>query len=339
MGTCKSMFTKDSKDEVKLPDYEQIEVVIGSYTKGLKTRLKDVMLQSGLGGYIRKTIYNLVDEVHDTPVHTQVIAGGKRGDLESFSLIIKEVVEESIDLDIRPHSLPEFSEEEKKRVVVEKTDARIANRKASDAGDDNDANSGILGTAVLVTNQMKNRAKQVLNVVSDIPLLSEYTNDLKEKWSLLVKEQPKELICAKSLFHPFSVYSFAFYPDDGPSVMKACLEWKLQIPYDSIELYTTSGVPLNDSFTLTKEKQCIFVDARITKKFFDREAKLKSDMMKITKEPFVYHNMALHEMTLDYMVSTFKNMNEMLAQEIIRDDLKVSGNTAVKILAIAKGHR
>eukprot|EP00826_Nyctotherus_ovalis_P049867 TRINITY_DN6056_c0_g1_i14.p1 TRINITY_DN6056_c0_g1~~TRINITY_DN6056_c0_g1_i14.p1 ORF type:complete len:273 (-),score=76.43 TRINITY_DN6056_c0_g1_i14:159-914(-) len=232
-----------------------------------------------------------------------------------------------------------YKRQEKKRVVVEKTDARIANRKASDAGDDNDANSGILGTAVLVTNQMKNRAKQVLNVVSDIPLLSEYTNDLKEKWSLLVKEQPKELICAKSLFHPFSVYSFAFYPDDGPSVMKACLEWKLQIPYDSIELYTTSGVPLNDSFTLTKEKQCIFVDARITKKFFDREAKLKSDMMKITKEPFVYHNMALHEMTLDYMVSTFKNMNEMLAQEIIRDDLKVSGNTAVKILAIAKGHR
>lgn len=331
------MFTRDKQEEVQLPDYEQIQVIISSYTKGLKTRLREVMIQSSLGGYIQKTVYNFVDEIHDTPIHTQLIAAGKRGSLDHFTGLIKEVVEESVDIDIKPYSSPELSEEEKKTVVIKKTDVHIANRKSSDAGDDNDANEGILGTAVLVTNQMKNRAKQVLNVVSDIPLLSEYTKDLNEKWSLLVKEQPKELICAKSLFHPFSVYSFAFYPEDGPGVMKACLEWKLQIPYDSIELYTVSGVPLTDAFTLTKEKQCIFVDARITAKFFEKEAHLKNELMKVTKEPFVYHNMALHEMTYDNMKGTFRDMNDALAQDIIKNDLSVSGSIAVKILAIAKG--
>jgi hypothetical protein len=110
----------------------------------------------------------------------------------------------------------------------------------------------------------------------------------------MVKEQPKELICAKSLFHPFSVYSLAFHLEDGPGVMKACLEWKLGIPYDSIELYTMSGVPLRDSFTLEKEKQCIFVDTRVTKKFFEKQTRLKNDMMKITKEPLfitIWHYM------------------------------------------------
>jgi len=339
MGTCKSMFARSKQTEVQLPDYEQIQIIIGSYTKGLKTRIKQAMIQSNLGGLIEKTVYKQVDEVHDTPIHTQVIAGGAKGDLEDFSNMIKEVVEESIDLEIRPYPSPKLLEEEKKHVVIVRTDTRITNRKSSDAGDDNDMNDGILGTAVLVTNQMKNRAKQVLNIVSDIPVLSEYTSDLKEKWSLMVKEQPKELICARSLFHPLSVYSFSFYPEDGPGVMKTCLEWKLRIPYDSIELYTMSGIPLKDSFTLTKEKQCIFVDTRVTTKFFEKETKLKNNMIKITKEPFVYHNMALHGMTLEYLVSTFKSMNEVLAQEIIKDDLKVSGNTAIKILAIAKRHR
>lgn len=339
MGSCNTMFSKDKQTEVEMPNYEQIQVIIGSYTKGLKTRLKQVMAQSNLCGYVQKTTYKAVDEIHDTPIHTQVIAGGKKEDLEHFSDLVKGIVEESIDIEIKAHPLPQFTEEEKNHIVIMKTADNISNRKSSDAGDDNDENEGILGTALLVTNQVKNRAKQVLNVVSDIPVLSEYTNDLMEKWSVLVREQPKELICAKSLFHPFSVYSFAFYPEDGPSVMKACLEWKLQIPYNSIELYTTSGIPLKDSFTLTKEKQCIFVDIRVTKRFFDKEARLKNDIMKITKEPFVYHNMALHEMTLDYMVSTFKGMNELLAQDIIKNDLKVSGSTAIKILAIAKTHR
>jgi len=337
MGVCKSMFGNNKSSEFKLSDYTQKQITIGSYTKGLKARIKEVMIQTNLGGFIRKTVYNVVDEVHDTPIHTQVIAVGKNYDLELFEVILKEVVEKSVETESKPYPSPELSEEERKHVVIMKTHPNITNRKGSDVGDDSNSNEGILGTAVLMTNQVKNKAKQVLNVMADIPVLSEYTSNLNEKWSLLVKEQPKELICAKSLFHPFSVYSFSFYPEDGPSVMKVCLEWKLQIPYDSIELYTTLGIPLTDAFTLAKEKQCIFVDTRVTTKFFEKEARLKEKMMKITKEPFVYHNMALHEMSLDNMKSTFKNMNEALAQDIIKNDLKVSGSIAIKILAIAKG--
>jgi hypothetical protein len=44
-------------------------------------------------------------------------------------------------------------------------------------------------------------------------------------------------------------------------------------------------------------------------------------------------------MTLKYLVSTFRGMNELLAQEVIKEDFKVSGSIAIKILAIAKGHR
>eukprot|EP00826_Nyctotherus_ovalis_P033831 TRINITY_DN2759_c0_g1_i5.p1 TRINITY_DN2759_c0_g1~~TRINITY_DN2759_c0_g1_i5.p1 ORF type:complete len:339 (+),score=80.17 TRINITY_DN2759_c0_g1_i5:246-1262(+) len=338
MGTC-STCGKAKHDEYQLPDYHEILITIGSYTKGLKTRIREVMTQSDLTGVIHKTIHSCVEEDHVTPIHTRVIAGGKRSDLDNFSETVKEIVDESIHIRVKPLPSPELTEEEKKTVTIIKTDSRIENRKSSDAGIVDETSEGLLETAMLVKNQMKTRAKQVLNVVSDIPLLSEYTNDLREKWSLLVKEQPREFISAKSLFHPFSVYNFAFYPEDGPNVMKICLEWKLHIPFDAIELYTMAGIPLIDSFTLIQEKQCIFVDTRVTKKFFTKETRLKKDLMKITKEPFVYHSMALHEMTFDYMMSTFKTMYDVRAQNILKKDLKVSDITAVKILALVKGHR
>jgi uncharacterized Fe-S cluster-containing radical SAM superfamily enzyme len=75
-----------------------------------------------------------VDEVYDTPIHAQAIAGGTKGDLEHFSDIIKDVVEESIDVDIKPYTSYELKEEERKHVVIVKTDAGICNRKSSEQG-------------------------------------------------------------------------------------------------------------------------------------------------------------------------------------------------------------
>eukprot|EP00826_Nyctotherus_ovalis_P045738 TRINITY_DN5090_c0_g1_i4.p1 TRINITY_DN5090_c0_g1~~TRINITY_DN5090_c0_g1_i4.p1 ORF type:complete len:343 (-),score=110.55 TRINITY_DN5090_c0_g1_i4:192-1220(-) len=333
---CCSRNLTDKEAELKLVSYRQVKILISSYTPGLKTRLKEVMNQNGVGGFIRKTVYTTPDDLRSTPVHTEVIAGGTDAAVNEFSEIAREIVEESVDFDVKAPPMPELSEEEKKKVVIMKTDERIFNRKSSDGGDDVSGNENLLEQAVLVTNKMKNRAKQVLNVVSGIPILSEYTSELKEQWSLLIPETPKELISAKSLFHPFTVCSFTMYLTDELSVLKICIEWKLKIPYDSIELFTLSGIPMTDTNTLMKDKQCIFADKRVTKRFFDMEQELKTEMERITKEPFVYHKMAMHEMTMKYLTSTFGSMKEKMAQEIIQGDLGVSGVAALKIVEFIK---
>eukprot|EP00826_Nyctotherus_ovalis_P053944 TRINITY_DN703_c0_g6_i5.p1 TRINITY_DN703_c0_g6~~TRINITY_DN703_c0_g6_i5.p1 ORF type:complete len:371 (-),score=95.25 TRINITY_DN703_c0_g6_i5:45-1157(-) len=324
------------EEEIKLSTYKQIKVQIGSYTIGLKTRLKELMAQCGVGGVIRKTVHVTPDSIHSTPVYTEVVAGGTEAAVAEFVEIVKEVVEDDIDFEVKSPPMPDLSEESKKKAIIQKTSARIYNRKGSDVGDDEAGDDNFLGQAVLVTNKMKNRAKQVLNVVSGIPILSEYTSELKEQWSLLVKEMPKELISARSLFQPYSICSFTMYRTDELSILKVCIEWKLGIPYDSIELFTSSGVPMTDTYTLLKEKQCVFADARMTRRFFEKEGKLKEEMKSITEEPLVYHNMALHGMTTEYMKRTFGGMKEKMAQEIIQGDLGVSGVIALKIIELIK---
>ena len=157
-----------------------------------------------------------------------------------------------------------------------------------------------------------------------------------EKWSLTVKELPRELISTRSLFHPFSTYTFSLYNDDSLGVMKSCIEWKLRIPFDYVELYTTAGVPLTDACTLMREKECIFVDARVTNKFFETEYNLKNEIEEISKEPLILHKMALHGMNMAYLKGTFKDMDEILAQKILKEDLSVSGTIASKILMLIK---
>lgn len=326
----------DREAELKLSQYRQIKIMISSYTIGIKTKLKEVMAQSGVGGYIVKTVSTSPNDAHSTPVHTEVVAGGTNAAINEFTETAKEIVEDNIDFEVYAPPMPELSEQDKKRVIIKRTDERLFNRKASDAGDDDSGNENLLEQAVLVTNKVKNKAKQVLNVVSGIPILSEYTSELKEQWSLLIPEMPKELISAKSLFHPFTVCSFTMYRTDELTVLKVCIEWKLGIPYDSIELFTLSGVPMSDTYTLLKDLQCVFADNRITKRFFDMERGLKTEMLKITKEPFVYHKMALHGMTMQYLVKTFGSMKDKMAQEIIQGDLGVSGVVALKIVELIK---
>ena len=333
MGLCASSDSRTNSDN-DIAAYTEINITIGSYTKGLKTKIREVMAQSGIVGSIKKTVYEDSDDIHDTPIHTEVIAGGSEDQLAEFSELIREVVEPTIDFEITPSQESVFFQSEKRYPIIEKTDKNIASRKGSDVGDDNESDEGIYSTAVKVTGRMKNKAKKVLSIVSEIPVISEYTTHLRANWSLLIREQPKNLISAKSLFHPYSVYSFSLYQDDTPSVLKACLKWKLRIPEDSIELFTMSGVPLIDSYTLVKEKQCIYVDKRVTDKFFEHEEELKANRMKITQEPYVYHRMALNGLNLGYMKKMYKNMDKKLAQEILKGDLMISGTVAMKILEV-----
>lgn len=339
MGTicqCCNRSTPVKEEELKLSTYKQIKVQIGSYTLGLKTRLKELMAQCGVGGVIRKTVHVTPDGVRSTPVYTEVIAGGTEAAVAEFAEISREAVEDDVDFEVKSPPMPDLNEEARKKVVIQKTSARIYNRKSSDAGDDEAGDDNLLEQAVLVTNKMKNKAKQVLNVVSGIPILSEYTSELKEQWSLLVKEMPKELVSTRSLFQPFSICSFTMYRTDELSVLKICIEWKLGIPYDSIELFTSGGVPMTDTYTLLKEKQCVFADTRVTRRFFEKEEKLKEEIKNITEEPLVYHNMALHGMTTAYLKKTFGTMKQKMAQEIIQGDLGVSGVTALKIIELIK---
>jgi hypothetical protein len=326
----------NKEEELKLSSYCQKKIVIGSYTRGLKTRLKEVMSQNSVGGYITKTVYTTPDDMHSTPIHTEVVVGGTFSNVEEFAELAKEVVEENIDFEVTAPPMLELSEEEKKKVVIRKTDDRIFNRKTSDAGEDNSGNENLLDQAVLVTNlvtnKVRNRAKQVFKVVSGIPILSQYTNDINEQFSVLVTEMPKELISAKSLFHPFSVCSFTMYKTDELSVLKICIEWKLGIPYDSLDLFTLSGVPMTDTYTLMKDKQCVFADKRVTRRFFATEQELKSVMQKIIQEPFVYHKIALHGMSMQYLIKTFGGIKEKMAQEIIQGDLGISGVAALKLV-------
>ena len=238
--------------ELEIKDYEELKITIESYTKGLKSRIKELAIQTNLCGFIEKKIYSEVDEIHNTPIYTEAILGGRRGDLDELSSIIKEVVEDSVELEVKPCHEHILSENDKKGVIIMKTMVNIANRRNSDAGEEKNGDEGVVDQVVeqtvLVANQMKNKAKRVLNVVSDIPILSEYTNDLKEKWSLLVKEQPKTLISAKSLFHPFSVYSFQLYLDDNPNVFKPFLLSSLQKLMPSFNLSLKFPVVLSESF-------------------------------------------------------------------------------------------
>jgi len=335
MGSASQLCAKkggSKEEELKLSEYHQKKIVIGSYTLDLKKKLKEVMVQHGLGGYITKTVYKTPDNIHSTPIHTELIVGGKFSDVNDFIDIAKEVVEEGIDFEATAPPMLELTEEEKKKVVIRRTDDRIFHRKSSDVGDDQGDDEDLLKQAVLVTHKVKNTAKQVLKVVSGIPVLSTYTSDIKKQFSVLVPEKPKELISAKSLFHPFSVCSFTMYKTDKLSVLKVCIEWKLGIPYDCVDLFTLSGVPMTDTYTLMKDKQCIFADKRVTRRFFETEQELKRVIQEITQEPFVYHKMALHGMSMQYLTKTFGGMKEKMAQEIIQGDLGISGVAALKIV-------
>ena len=143
---------------------------------------------------------------------------------------------------------------------------------------------------------------------------------------------------ATSLFHHYDVFSFPLYWNDGPAILKACLEWKLSIPYDLLELYTTNGIPLSDVDTLQKEKQCIYVDTRVTQEFFSgkHEKELRKQLEPICSEPFVLHQMALHQMTVASLKATLLPMSEEMALALLKEDLHVSAIVAVRILTLIK---
>ena len=272
-GCCSS---HNSVPEQELRDYKQVKIQIDSYTKGLKSQLKELMMQSGIGGYIQKKAYEGDEGInHISPIHTEIITGGPINSIDEFTDLIPEVVEESVNYEILPYPNPELTERGKLVAVIVKTEPKIINRKNSDEGDDTEAD-GALDTALLIANQMKNRAKKVLSILSSIPIISDYTGDLNEQFAMFVEEMPRELISAKSLFKPPTILTFSMYRDDDPNLLKASLEARLGIPFGAIELYTCSGILLTDLYTLLKNKECIFVDARITRVFFEVEQDRKS---------------------------------------------------------------
>lgn len=317
--------------------YSELTAVIESYTKGLKTRLRDSMDQNSLGGTVTKTILEPGKDValQDNPIYTEVIAIGKVADVATFRDLIDDIVEKSVTIDKKVKDI--VQPEEKKVALIMPTSERLLTRRGSDAGDDPEERKGA-SAAKKAQAQAADKTRAMLSAMSNIPVLADYAGNLEEKWSIKVKEEPRELITATSLFHPFGVYSFPLYSDDGPGVLMSCLEWRLGIPYDALELFTMNGIPLNDVDTLQKEKQCIYVDNRITLNFFSspQEKVLIKQIEAISSEPFILHKMALHKMTVASLKDTLLTMSEELAISVLKDDLNVSNIVAVRILGLIK---
>ena len=335
MGACNSNPNTIPESELVLASYRQIRLQIFSYTRGLKTRIKEVMMQSNVGGTIKKTVLNKVDNIHSNPIHTEVIIGASENTLPGFLELAKEIFEKSVDYKLIPYPIPELDKEARNNVVIEKTNPKLVNRKSSDAGDFGNEDD-ILANTALITNRLKNQAKLLVNVASSIPFLSAYTSDLKDEMCLLINEMPRVSISTRSLFHPYVMCTFCLYEGDELSQFKVCIEWKYNIPFDFIELFTMTGERLNDVYTLMQDKECIFVDARITKKFFEKESVLKAAMSKITEEPFVYHKMVHNKMTMNYLIKTFLSIEEKMALTTIMKDLDVTGVIAAQIIKMIK---
>lgn len=319
-----------SRPDTVKPLPTQFKISIGSYTQGLKTQLKELMIQTGISGTLKKTLYTIY--THSTPIHTELLITGSESNIDEFIVKAKQVVEDNVSFEV---AVTELNIHEGK-VIIQKTDERISNRRGSDIGDECATESTLFDDAMVVTNKAKDKGKQVLNFAANLPIISNYTGGLKDKDSLLIKEMPREMITVKSLFHPYSVCSFSMYHTDEISVLKVCIEWRLGIPYDSIELFSTTGEPMKDIYTLLKDKLCIFTDNRITYKFFEKEKDLRAEIEKIVEEPLVYHRIASHGMTMDYLIETFSSMNDKMALDIIQGDLSISGIAALKILQLIK---
>ena len=120
---------KGNDQELVIKDYRQTKILIASYTKGLKTQLKEVMTQSNVGGSVTKRLYEDRTESYSTPIHTEVICGGTESAVNEFKDLVKEVVEEGVDFDFVDFPEPEMSEKEKAKPVIKPPDKIIINRK------------------------------------------------------------------------------------------------------------------------------------------------------------------------------------------------------------------
>ena len=293
------------------------------------------MEEYGLVGTVKKTILEPGKDLHNqsNPIYTLVVARGKAFDIGSFSEVIDDIVDKGVDVDKKIVDILPRKEVE----AGEKEADVLATRKGSDAGDDPEERKGA-SLATKAKGQAADKARQVLSTLSKIPGLSEYASGIEEKWSIKVQEAPRELITATSLFHPYNVVSFPLYADDGPLLLMACIQWRLKIPLDSLELYTMEGVPMDDVDTLQKEKQCLFVDSRVTANFFtpETEKRLLRKIEAVNSEPFMLHLMALHRMNIIWLQHTLLPMGEELAIRVLKDDLHIPTVVALRLLALVK---
>ena len=317
----------------------EIKVTIQSYMKGLKSRLRDSMEQYNLVGTVQKTVLEAGEGIKDNsnPIYTLINARGKTFDVSSFSGVIDDIVDDGVDVDRDIKDIVPPSEDPTNMALVLESPELLMVRKSSDGGD-NPEERKVASVAAKAKGQIADKARAMMATLSKVPGLSDYTDGMEEKWSIKIKEAPKELVTATSLFHPFGTYSFPLYPDDGPSILIACLQWRLKIPSDSLELYTLNGVPLNDVDTLQKEKQAIYVDSRVTASFFaaETERPLLKLIEAISSEPFMLHKMALHKMTVEWLKQTLLPMSEEMAIGILKEDLNVSSVIAIRLLTMIK---
>ena len=340
MGICTGTFLSKATNIDLSRKYVQLTAIIASYTKGLKDRLKETMIEGGMIGTIKKTILPVEknEEHQGNPIYTEIVAIGPEGDIDEFTEQIKQIVDKEIETEIKTTEVAAPAADAKRKIEVMKTEAKIANRRPSDAGSEHVYENNMADAASKAANDVKGKAKKMLAAVANIPILSEYTGDLEGKWSIKIAETPRILISAVALFHPFAVYSFPLYKDDGPNVLKSCLEWKTGIPSQCMELFTKSGLPITDPDTLIKEANCFFVDIRVTAAFFNgpKEKELKAQMERFTKEPFTFHKMSLHNLTVDNLSNIFNGMEEKRAQSILQEELSISGIIAAQLLSLIK---
>lgn len=351
MGVCAgNSYMKDLGDRFKDIDikfqhksegFSKLEATIQSHTRGLKTQIKESMDERELYGTIKKvSIEPGVDtDTRPVPIQTEIVAQGDADDVADFAELLKEIVEEDIEVETKITAIEQLVPKEEQKIIMEQTSEKIATRKGSDAGEESGESDPEADMVKKAKAQMREKAKQMISAVSNIPFLAEYADQVIGKWSLKTAEEPKELITATSLSHPVIVFSFPFYPGDGPSVLKTCIEWKLKIPFDDIELFTVLGNPLTDIDTLQNEKNCWFVDKRITERFFSSgdDAKLKNLVEKITTDAIVLHKMALNGMNAKFFKEILETINEQTAVRLIKEDLDISGIIALRIISLVKG--
>lgn len=323
--------------------FAELDAFIQSYTPGLKTQLRDLMAERDIFGQVVKNILPPGKDVNDknNPIQTLIHCKGAEGDIKDFAETIKEVVDENVVNTTKITEIQELGPPETLKTIIEPTVEKIKNRRGSDAGDDPKEESKEINVVAKTKAKMREKAKVLINTISNIPFLAEYADQVKEKWSLRIEEQPKEVFTITSLFPPAGTYSFPLYKTDGPWVLKACLEWKTGIPFEAVELYTTKGIPLTDPDTLQKEKKCIYVDTRVTQEFFKNheEAQFKKKLDEIIDEPFVLHKMALHKMTVESLKTDLLKKDDEMAIGLLKEDLCISGVIALKILKIIRANK
>ena len=343
MGACSENFTflQSAGTELTISNtYSKCAISLESYTKGLKSRLKQMMEERGLDGTIRKLIYPPGEDkaIGGNPIFTEVIAYGKTTNVNSMETDVKEMMAANVEISSKIEEIKEPSKDDKdnNKIIIEKVRDKISSRRLSDGGEEMLKEVGITDVANIAKNNVKQKAKKMFEMMSNIPVLSAYTSDIQEKWANKMDEVTRVQVSAMSLFHPLVVYSFPLYIDDAPNILRSCIEWKTGIPFESIELYTEEGMPLVDAETLQKTQAAIYVDTRVTDNFFTnpKAKQLRTKIEKMIKDPFVYHKMALYNITEEDLAKLFKKMSHDNAMNILKVDLSVSSINAARFLSL-----